>query len=97
MMKIDDKLIDRLSALSRLEFQNKERENIRKDLDKILGFVEKLHEVDTDNVEPLIFMSDERNIVREDIVKQTITREEALKNAPDDDGAHFRVPKVIKK
>ncbi|MFP4060963.1 MAG: Asp-tRNA(Asn)/Glu-tRNA(Gln) amidotransferase subunit GatC [Bacteroidales bacterium] len=96
-MKIDDKLIDRLSSLARLEFKDKERENIRNDLEKIFNFVEKLKEVDTGNVEPLIFMSDEFNVLRDDIVEQTITREEALKNAPDTDGEHFRVPKVIKK
>ncbi|MFW5781551.1 MAG: Asp-tRNA(Asn)/Glu-tRNA(Gln) amidotransferase subunit GatC [Bacteroidota bacterium] len=96
-MKIDDKLIDRLSSLARLEFKDKERENIRNDLEKIFNFVEKLKEVDTNNVEPLIFMSDEFNVLRDDIVEQTITREEALKNAPDTDGEHFRVPKVIKK
>jgi aspartyl-tRNA(Asn)/glutamyl-tRNA(Gln) amidotransferase subunit C len=56
---------------------------------------EKLNEVDTEGVEPLIYMSDNENVLREDEVVQSISHEDALKNAPKKDSDFFRVPKVI--
>lgn len=96
-MKIDDELIDKLSNLAKLEFHGEERENIKADLDRILGFVEKLKEVDTEGVEPLIYMTDEYAVLREDKAKNTLSKEEALKNAPSRDSDYFRVPKVLNK
>ena len=58
---------------------------------------DKLNELNTEGVEPLLHMTDAINVLREDEVKGSISREEALKNAPDTDGTFFRVPKVIKK
>ncbi|HQS06538.1 MAG TPA: Asp-tRNA(Asn)/Glu-tRNA(Gln) amidotransferase subunit GatC, partial [Daejeonella sp.] len=55
------------------------------------------NEVDTEGVDPLVYMSDEVNVLREDLVKYEISREEALKNAPKQDGKFFRVAKVINK
>ena len=63
----------------------------------MLAFIEKLNELDTTNVEPLIYMSDEVNVMREDDVKTEITQDEALKNAPKHDSDYFKVPKVINK
>ena len=63
----------------------------------MLGFIEKLNELDTTNVEPLIYMSDEVNVLREDDVKHDISQDEALKNAPKHDSDYFKVPKVIEK
>jgi aspartyl-tRNA(Asn)/glutamyl-tRNA(Gln) amidotransferase subunit C len=60
-------------------------------------FVDKLNELDTSGVEPLLHISDSENIMRDDIVNQEITREEALKNAFMKDDQFFKVPKVIKK
>lgn len=96
-MQVDDKLIDKLAHLSRLEFENDAKEEIKKDLNRILSFVEKLNELNTDNVEPLIYITDEVNVLRDDEVKQTITQEEALKNAPKHDSDYFRVPRVVEK
>ena len=48
-------------------------------------------------VEPLIYMTDEKNVLRKDVVKDTVTKEEALQNAPQRDSDYFKVPKVIKK
>lgn len=96
-MQVDDKLIDKLAHLSRLEFENEAKEEIKKDLTRILSFVEKLNELNTDNVEPLVYMTDEVNVLRDDEVKQTITQEEALKNAPKHDSDYFRVPRVVEK
>jgi len=63
----------------------------------MIAFVEKLNELDTTGVEPLLHMSDEVNVLREDEVKGSISREEALKNAPLHDEQFFKVPKVIRK
>lgn len=94
-MKIDNALIDRLAELSKLEFNEGEKDTIREDLQKMFNFVDKLNEVDTKSYEPLIFITEEVNQYREDIAKKTITKEEALKNAPKKDSDYFKVPKVI--
>ena len=73
------------------------KESIEKDLQKILDLVEKLEEVNVDGVEPLIYMTDEKNVLRKDVVKDMVTKEEALQNAPQRDSDYFKVPKVIKK
>jgi aspartyl-tRNA(Asn)/glutamyl-tRNA(Gln) amidotransferase subunit C len=96
-MQVDDKLIEKLAHLSRLEFENESKEEIKKDLTRILAFVDKLNELNTDNVEPLVYMTDEVNVLREDEVKQTISQDEALKNAPKHDSDYFRVPRVVEK
>ena len=96
-MKIDNELVDRLSELSKLEFDAQAKEGLKKDLQKILNLVEKLEEINVDGVEPLIYMTDEKNVLRKDVVKDTVTKEEALLNAPQRDSDYFKVPKVIKK
>jgi aspartyl-tRNA(Asn)/glutamyl-tRNA(Gln) amidotransferase subunit C len=96
-MEITNELIDKLSGLARLEFDGEEKDRIRQDLQKIVGFVDKLSELDTEKVEPLIFMSDSVNVLREDEVKQEISREDALRNAPKKDSDYFRVPKFLDK
>ena len=94
-MKITPETVDRIAELSKLEFNAEEKASIMKDLDRILSFVEQLNEVDTDGVEPLIYMSEEVNVLRKDETRQDITRAEALKNAPQHDSDYFKVPKVI--
>ncbi|MDB5282340.1 MAG: glutamyl-tRNA amidotransferase [Bacteroidota bacterium] len=96
-MKIDNELVDRLAELSKLEFDEQGKEGIKKDLQKILDLVEKLEEIDVTGVDPLIYMSDEKNVLRKDVVKDTVSKEEALLNAPQRDSDYFKVPKVIKK
>ena len=94
-MKITDEKIEQLAHLSRLEFDDEAKAGIKTDLENILVFCEKLKEVDTDGIEPLIYMTDTSNNVREDVVEQLLTKEEILKNAPGKDSDYFRVPKVI--
>jgi aspartyl-tRNA(Asn)/glutamyl-tRNA(Gln) amidotransferase subunit C len=96
-MKIDNELVDRLAELSKLEFDAAAKENIKKDLGKILDMVDRLKEINVDGVEPLIYMSDEVNVLRMDEVKGEVTKAEALLNAPQKDSDYFKVPKVIKK
>jgi aspartyl-tRNA(Asn)/glutamyl-tRNA(Gln) amidotransferase subunit C len=96
-MQVDDALIDKLSRLAMLKFDDAEKEAIKSDLEKMIGFVDKLKELDTTGVEPLLHMGDNINMLREDVVGNMLSREEALKNAPLHDGQFFKVPKVIKK
>ena len=94
---VDDKLIDDLSRLAKLQFDKQSSEKMKEDLDTILGFVEKLSEVNTDDVDPLIFMSEEVNVLREDTIANEVSQESALKNAPQKDSDYFKVPTVLKK
>ena len=96
-MVIDNKLISKLENLARLELGEEEREKIGHDLNEILKMVEKLNDLNTDGVDPLIYVNESvENNWRKDEVEFNISREEALKNAPDQDGVYFKVPKVIK-
>jgi aspartyl-tRNA(Asn)/glutamyl-tRNA(Gln) amidotransferase subunit C len=80
-----------------LEFENEAKDQIIKDMNNMLSFIEKLNELDTSDVNPLIYMSNETNVLREDEVRHDITQQEALKNAPKKDSDYFKVPKVIEK
>ncbi len=97
MTKISEETVNKLANLARLEFNGKEKEEIINDLNRMLEFVSKLNELDTTNVEPLIYMNDEVNVLREDEVKQTISQKEALSNAPKKDSDYIKVPKVVEK
>jgi aspartyl-tRNA(Asn)/glutamyl-tRNA(Gln) amidotransferase subunit C len=96
-MKITEDIIDHIAHLSRLEFKGEQKEAIRGDMEKIITFMEKLSEVQTEDVEPLIFMTDEYNRLREDIPVVSISQEQALKNGPKKDSDYFRIPKVLDK
>jgi aspartyl-tRNA(Asn)/glutamyl-tRNA(Gln) amidotransferase subunit C len=96
-MEVNDALIDNLSNLARLEFNAAEKEEIKKDLQRMIHFVEKLGELDTTGIEPLLHMSPETNVLREDLPRGSVNREQALTNAPATDGTYFKVPKVIRK
>lgn len=96
-MEINDKTVDHLAYLARLEFSAEEKENIKQDLSRIITWIDKLNELDTKNVEPLIYMSNEINVLRNDEVNNSVSHEDALLNAPKKDSDYFRVPKVLDK
>ena len=96
-MKIDLQTIETVAHLARLEVTEADKQALLDDMNKILDFMDKLNEVDTEGVEPLVYMTEEVNILREDEIKQVISRTEALQNAPEQDGKFFRVAKVINK
>ena len=96
-MKIDLETIDKIAHLARLEVKEKDKQGLLNDMNNILTFMDKLNEVDTLGVEPLVYMTDEVNVLRADEVKQEISREDALQNSPKQDGKFFRVAKVINK
>jgi aspartyl-tRNA(Asn)/glutamyl-tRNA(Gln) amidotransferase subunit C len=93
--KIDIKTVDEVAHLARLEFSEDGKAEILNDMNRMLAFVDKLNEMDTNGIEPLIYMTDEVNALREDEAKDTLTQKQALKNAPKKDSDYFKVPKVI--
>ena len=96
-MKIDDKTVDKMASLSKLSFSGEQKEAIKNDMNKMLDFIGKLEEVDTDGVTPLIHMTDDVNVLRADDAVSDITQKEALKNAPKKDSTYFKIPKVLKR
>ncbi|MGB4774452.1 MAG: Asp-tRNA(Asn)/Glu-tRNA(Gln) amidotransferase subunit GatC, partial [Daejeonella sp.] len=89
-MKIELETIDKIAHLARLEVNETEKLSLQKDMTNILTFMDKLNELDTDGVEPLIYMTDEVNVLRNDEVKNDLSTADALKNAPKHDGKFFR-------
>lgn len=94
-MKIGSETIDKMAHLARLKVEESEKEHIAGSLEQILSWMEKLNELNTDHVEPLVHMSAEINSFREDVPQKTTLVEEALSNAPEKDAVFFLVPKVI--
>ena len=94
-MSIDKESIKKIAHLARLEFDETETDKMSQHFNKILKWMDKLNEVNTDNIEPLIHMSEEINVFRKDEIKITISHEEALLNAPKKDSDYFRVPKFL--
>ena len=95
-MKVEVATVRRLAELSKLSFSENEEKDMVVGLNEMIAFVDKLKEMDTTNVEPLVFMTEETNVLREDVVEAPISQADALRNAPSKDMYYFRVPKVIK-
>lgn len=95
-MEINRETLLKIAHLARLNFSNETEREMLNGLNDMIKWVEKLHEVDTEDVEPLTNMSQEINAWREDEIESDITREQALKNAPKKDKEFFKVPKVLK-
>ncbi len=96
-MEVNKDLILKLEKLTRLELSETERHNIQHDLSNILTMVDKLNELDTTGVEPLVYISQEINVFREDVVANEVSNEAALRNAPTSQAPYFKVPKVIQR
>ncbi|MBL6663560.1 MAG: Asp-tRNA(Asn)/Glu-tRNA(Gln) amidotransferase subunit GatC [Flavobacteriales bacterium] len=96
-MKIDQTLIEKLAKLSQLDFSQEAKNKMEQDLNKILAFVDELNTLNTDDIEPLVYINEEVNKLREDKVAEHLPKEKALKNAPDKDSDYFKVPTVLKK
>ena len=96
-MSIDKKTVYKVADLARIEIAEEEVEHLTGEMNKILAFMDKLNELDTENVEPLVYMNEVSNVWREDVVKQKITTEEGLKNAALHNDRFFLVPKIIEK
>ena len=96
-MEVNNKLIKDIAKLSKLKFDDSAEEQIKIDLKKMLAFVNKLNEINTEGINPLIYISEEINVLREDKVIEKTSQEDALKNAPGKDSDYFKVPTVLKK
>lgn len=94
-MTIDKETLDKISHLARLEFNEKDTDKMLKDMNAMIGFVEKLNEVNTEGIEPLTTMSHEVNMLREDVVKSNESHRDTMLNAPKKDSDYFHVPKVL--
>ena len=96
-MEVNNKLIQDIAKLSKLKFDERSSEKMKADLEKILAFINKLNKIDTEGIEPLIYMSDETNVLRADEISEQTAQDQALKNAPQKDSDYFKVPTVLKK
>jgi len=96
-MELNKEMVAKLAKLAQLEFNPEETESIRIDLQQMIGFVEKLNEIDTEGILPLTHISKTENSLREDVVQGSVETETALSNAPERLEQFFTVPKVIKK
>jgi aspartyl-tRNA(Asn)/glutamyl-tRNA(Gln) amidotransferase subunit C len=94
-MAVSKKDVEKIAELARLKFSEDELENFTPQMNEILNYMEKLNELDTENVKPLSHPVEQTNVFRDDKLKPSITTEEALRNAPAKDEHHFKVPKVI--
>lgn len=109
-MKVSEKDVAHVADLANLELTAEERGRMLRDLNSILGYIDRLNELDTANVEPMAQVSERFGVKhgqetngdgsREDILeglRKSLPHEEALANAPGADGTFFKVPKVIER
>ncbi|MCU0319546.1 MAG: Asp-tRNA(Asn)/Glu-tRNA(Gln) amidotransferase subunit GatC [Flavobacteriales bacterium] len=99
-MQITEQTLDRIAELAKLDYSDPAaRAAILADMERVLSFVERLNEVDTAGVEPLIFMTEEENVLRPDavIASDIVSKQEALRNSPVKDSDYFKVPRVVDK
>ncbi|MDQ7786158.1 MAG: Asp-tRNA(Asn)/Glu-tRNA(Gln) amidotransferase subunit GatC [Thermodesulfovibrionales bacterium] len=94
-MKISMEEIEHIAVLARLSLSGEEKEVFGLQLSSILDYIEKLNELDTSDTEPTSHVLLLNNIVRDDIPRDSLPREEALKNAPAHTDKFYRVPKII--
>ncbi len=96
-MIIDKKTVYKVADLARIEIKDNEVDHLTKEMNKILTFMEKLNELDTDGVAPLVYMNEEANVWREDVAKNEISVADGLKNSAVHNENFFLVPKIIEK
>lgn len=94
-MIIQDETIEYVAALAKIKLSEEEKEQAKKDLGEILGYMERMNELDTDGVEPMSHAFLVSNVFREDVVTNGNEREEMLQNAPKQKDGCFVVPKTV--
>lgn len=92
---IDDETIEYVSILAKLELSEQEREQAKKDMGRMLDYIDKLGELDTEGVEPMSHVFPVQNVFREDIVTNSDMREQLLSNAPEQKDGMFMVPRIV--
>lgn len=96
-MIIDKKTVYKVADLARIEIKENEVDHLTQEMNKVLTFMEKLNELDTEGVEPLVYMNEEVNVWREDVAKNEISVADGVKNAAVHNERFFLVPKIIEK
>lgn len=94
-MSISKEQVAHIASLARLKLTNLETDSYTNQLNQILKFAEKLNELDTDGIEPTSHSVVMKNVVREDVIRPSLPRDEALSNAPDEQEGMFRVPAIF--
>jgi aspartyl-tRNA(Asn)/glutamyl-tRNA(Gln) amidotransferase subunit C len=94
-MSVTIKDVEYIAKLANLEFTDMEKHKFTQQMNQILNYVEQMNKLDTNKVEPLSHVIELSNVFRSDVVKQSVSTEEALKNAPEKNEQFFKVPKVI--
>ena len=94
-MTIDLKTIKHISKLSRISVDDEKAKKLAGDMNAIFDFIEKLNELNTDNIEPLTSVAEITLKLRVDEVKSGNIREQVLKNSPDENEDFFVVPRVV--
>lgn len=92
---ISDETIEYVGILAKLELSGEEKEEAKKDMGRMLDYIDKLGELDTEGVEPMSHIFPVQNVFREDIVTNGDTRDKILKNAPEEKDGMFVVPKTF--
>lgn len=94
-MSITVKDVQHVAKLARLQLSPEEEATFTEQMNAILQYAEKLNELDTENVKPTTHVLQVSNVMREDVVKKSLSQEEALLNAPEEEDGHFKVPAVL--
>jgi len=93
--RINDEMIEYVGILAKLELSDEEKEQAKKDMGRMLDYIDKLNELDTEGVEPMSHIFPVNNVFREDIVVNGNDRDHILENAPADKEGMFKVPKTV--
>ena len=93
--RITDETMEYVGILAKLKLSQEEKEQAKKDMEKILDYIDKLNELDTDGVEPMSHAFDLHNVFREDRVENGNQRDQMLSNAPEEKNGSFVVPKTV--
>jgi aspartyl-tRNA(Asn)/glutamyl-tRNA(Gln) amidotransferase subunit C len=93
--KITLKDVEHVARLARLELGDEDKARMRRELDGILSYIDKLRALDTEDVEPTSHAVPVTNVMRDDLVQPSFPQSDMLANAPDRSGDFFRVPKII--
>ncbi|MFL2650399.1 MAG: Asp-tRNA(Asn)/Glu-tRNA(Gln) amidotransferase subunit GatC [Alphaproteobacteria bacterium] len=94
-MSIDNSTVKKVAKLARLKVDAKEEQNLKNELNNILEWVDKLQKVDTENIDPMLSVSNEPMPMREDMVTSKLDNKQILSNAPEKKAGFFVVPKVV--
>ena len=93
--RLTEQDVIKVASLARLQLSDEEVESFTSQLADVLSYVELLGELDVSGVEPMAHAVEQRNILRDDVVQESLTPDEALRNAPKSDGRYFMVPPVL--